>query len=84
MSRVLVTGGAGTIGAAVMRRLTGDPRIEVRMKDMRSFEVDVQRRWPSVPKARQPLALQACADLREGLAGTVEWLRDQELAALRG
>ena len=25
MSRVLVTGGAGTIGAAVVRRLAGDP-----------------------------------------------------------
>ena len=35
MSRVLVTGGAGTIGAAVVRRLTGDPRFEVRVSDQR-------------------------------------------------
>ncbi len=35
MSRVLVTGGAGTIGAAVVRRLLGDPQWEVRVSDQR-------------------------------------------------
>ena len=35
MSRVLVTGGAGTIGAAVVRRLVGDPGWEVRVSDQR-------------------------------------------------
>ena len=35
MSRVLVTGGAGTIGAAVVRRLVGDPAWEVRVSDQR-------------------------------------------------
>lgn len=35
MSRVLVTGGAGTIGAAVVRRLLGDPRYDVRVSDQR-------------------------------------------------
>ena len=35
MSRVLVTGGAGTIGAAVVRRLLADPAYEVRVSDQR-------------------------------------------------
>jgi nucleoside-diphosphate-sugar epimerase len=36
MSRVLVTGGAGLIGAAVVRRLLGDPAYEVRVCDRRA------------------------------------------------
>jgi UDP-glucose 4-epimerase len=35
VSRVLVTGGAGTIGAAVVRRLLRDPDWEVRVSDQR-------------------------------------------------
>ena len=36
MARVLVTGGAGTIGAAVVRRLLRDPEFEVRVADHRT------------------------------------------------
>jgi UDP-glucose 4-epimerase len=36
VSRVLVTGGAGMIGAAVVRRLLGDPQWEVRVSDQRA------------------------------------------------
>jgi UDP-glucose 4-epimerase len=46
-----------------------------------SFEVDVQRRWPSVTKARALLGWEARIDLREGIAETVNWLRDQAVAS---
>ncbi|MGZ4314144.1 MAG: NAD-dependent epimerase/dehydratase family protein, partial [Solirubrobacteraceae bacterium] len=36
MARVLVTGGAGTIGSAVVRRLLRDPEFEVRVADHRA------------------------------------------------
>jgi len=39
-----------------------------------SFAVDVQRRWPSVEKARTLMGWEARVDLRDGIAGTVEWL----------
>jgi UDP-glucose 4-epimerase len=45
-----------------------------------SFEVDVQRRWPSVEKARSLLGWEAQVDLRDGLAETVAWLREQPVA----
>ncbi len=45
-----------------------------------SFEVDVQRRWPSVDKARDRLGWEAKIDLRAGLSGTVTWLREQEVS----
>jgi nucleoside-diphosphate-sugar epimerase len=43
-----------------------------------SFAVDVQRRWPSVEKAKRLLGWEAQVDLRDGVAETVEWLRGQE------
>jgi UDP-glucose 4-epimerase len=49
-----------------------------------SFEVDVQRRWPSVEKAEHLLGWRARVGLPQGIAGTVEWLRKQQLAARSG
>jgi UDP-glucose 4-epimerase len=49
-----------------------------------AFEIDVQRRWPSVEKARRLLGWEAKVELREGIAATVEWLREHELAARGG
>jgi nucleoside-diphosphate-sugar epimerase len=42
-----------------------------------SFEVDVQRRWPAVEKAERLLGWSARIGVREGLAGTIEWLRSR-------
>ncbi|MBA3263397.1 MAG: NAD(P)-dependent oxidoreductase [Thermoleophilaceae bacterium] len=53
------------------------------LEHLPSFEVDVQRRWPSVEKAKRLLGWGAQVDLREGIGGTVEWLRERELAARR-
>ncbi len=44
------------------------------------FPVDVQRRWPSVEKARRLLGWEAQIELTEGIAATVRWLRERELA----
>ena len=42
-----------------------------------SFAVDVVRRWPSVDKARDLLGWEAQIPVRDGIAQTVEWLREQ-------
>jgi nucleoside-diphosphate-sugar epimerase len=41
-----------------------------------SFPIDVQRRWPSVEKARELLGWEAQVTLEEGLATTVRWFRE--------
>ncbi len=56
-----------------------DPE-EFALEHLPTFEVDVQRRWPSVEKARRLLGWEAQIELRDGIAQTVEWLREQELA----
>jgi UDP-glucose 4-epimerase len=58
----------------------GNDPAELEFEHLPSFEVDVQRRWPSVDKARDLLGWQARIDLRDGIADTVEWLRDTEAA----
>jgi UDP-glucose 4-epimerase len=49
---------------------------EFALEHLPTFEVDVQRRWPSVEKARRLLGWEAAVELREGIARTVEWLRE--------
>ena len=51
------------------------------LEHLPSFEVDVQRRWPSVEKARRLLGWEARIGVRDGIAHTVEWLREQEVVA---
>jgi nucleoside-diphosphate-sugar epimerase len=47
------------------------------LEHLRPYEVDVQRRWPSVEKARQMLGWEARIDVGDGIAQTVSWLRGQ-------
>jgi UDP-glucose 4-epimerase len=46
-----------------------------------SFTVDVQRRWPSVDKAQRLLGWESQIDVRDGIAQTVQWLREREAVA---
>jgi UDP-glucose 4-epimerase len=70
--------------ARVIWQACGQEPDAFELEHLPSFEVDVQRRWPSVEKARRMLGWEALIGLREGIAGTVEWLRERELAARGG
>lgn len=50
------------------------------LEHLPTFEVDVVRRWPSVEKARDLLGWEARIGVREGIAQTVTWLREQDLS----
>lgn len=54
----------------------GNDPAELEFQHMPSFAVDVERRWPSVEKARGLLGWEARVPLREGISATVEWLRE--------
>ncbi len=54
----------------------GNDPDELRFEHRPSFEVDVQRRWPSVEKARKLLGWEARVPLEDGVAETVQWLRE--------
>jgi UDP-glucose 4-epimerase len=70
--------------ARVIWEACGKDPEELELEHLPSFEVDVQRRWPSVEKAKRLLGWEARIGLQEGIEGTVEWLRGHELAARGG
>jgi UDP-glucose 4-epimerase len=70
--------------ARIIWEACGEDPAAFELEHRASFEVDVQRRWPSVVKAERLLGWKARIGLRAGIAGTVEWLREQELAARGG
>jgi nucleoside-diphosphate-sugar epimerase len=67
--------------AAIIWEACGRDPEDFELKHLPSFEVDVQRRWPSVEKAKRLLDWEAQIDLRDGIRATVDWLRARELAA---
>jgi nucleoside-diphosphate-sugar epimerase len=67
--------------AALIWKACGNEAAELEFEHLPSFEVDVQRRWPSVDKARRLLGWEARVELEDGIAQTVEWLRDQPAGA---
>ena len=50
------------------------------LEHLPSFPLDVQRRWPSVAKAKRLLGWEARIGLPEGIAATVRRLREREVA----
>ena len=67
--------------ARVIWEECGEPPEELQLEHVPSFEVDVQRRWPSVEKASRLLGFETRIGVREGIRSTVEWLRDRQVAA---
>jgi UDP-glucose 4-epimerase len=57
---------------------------EFELEHLPSFKVDVQRRWPSVEKAKRLLGFEAKIDVPEGVRQTAEWLRENGPIAQRG
>ncbi len=55
----------------------GRPPDEFELEHLPTFEVDVQRSWPSVEKARRLLGWEARIGVREGIRQTIDWLREQ-------
>jgi UDP-glucose 4-epimerase len=47
------------------------------LEHLPTFTVDVQRRWPSVEKARKLLGWESQIELEDGIAATVSWLRER-------
>jgi UDP-glucose 4-epimerase len=48
---------------------------DLELEHLPPFEIDVQRRWPSVEKAERLLGWRARIGPREGIAKTADWLR---------
>jgi nucleoside-diphosphate-sugar epimerase len=57
---------------------------ELELEHLQSFEVDVQRRWPSTEKARRVLGWEARIGVHAGIAHTVEWFRREGAVATGG
>ena len=61
--------------ARIVWEACGEDPSAFALEHLPSFAVDVQRRWPSVEKAKRLLGWQARIDVEQGIASTVEWLR---------
>ena len=62
-------------------RLSGNDPDALEFEHLPSFEVDVQRRWPSTEKAKRLLGFEARIGVREGVEQTADWLREHHPVA---
>jgi UDP-glucose 4-epimerase len=64
--------------ARIVWEACGEDPDTFELEHLPTFTVDVQRRWPSVEKARKLLGWEAKIGLEDGIAATVRWLRSLE------
>jgi UDP-glucose 4-epimerase len=64
--------------ARIVWQACGEDPEDFALEHLPTFTVDVQRRWPSVEKARKLLDWQAKIELEDGIAQTVAWLRERD------
>jgi nucleoside-diphosphate-sugar epimerase len=67
--------------ARIVWEACGNDPAAFELEHLPAFEVDVQRRWPSVEKARSMLGWEARIGVRDGIGQTVAWLRAQDIVA---
>jgi UDP-glucose 4-epimerase len=60
--------------ARICWEAAGNDPDDLEFEHLPTFEVDVQRRWPSVEKARDVLGWEARIGVSEGIAQTATWL----------
>jgi nucleoside-diphosphate-sugar epimerase len=63
--------------ARIIWEICGEDPEGFELKHLPTFAVDVQRRWPSVEKAKRLLGWEAQIVLEEGIAATAAWLRER-------
>jgi nucleoside-diphosphate-sugar epimerase len=67
--------------ARIVWEACGEDTEAFELEHLPTFAVDVQRRWPSVEKARTLLGWEAQIELEDGIAATVRWLRERRTSA---
>jgi UDP-glucose 4-epimerase len=66
--------------ARVVWETCGEDPDAFELEHLPTFAVDVQRRWPSVEKAKRLLGWEAQIEVEDGIASTVRWLRELRAA----
>jgi nucleoside-diphosphate-sugar epimerase len=65
--------------ARIVWEACGEDSQSFELAHLPTFEVDVQRRWPSVQKAHELLGWRAQIEVEDGIAATVAWLRERRM-----
>jgi UDP-glucose 4-epimerase len=66
--------------ARIIWEACGEEPDAFQLEHLPTFTVDVQRRWPSVEKAKRLLGWEARIEVEDGIAATVSWLRERKNA----